>query len=120
MSIETKNAVIENAWIGLNERGFLECEVTLNYGGSCQGFGGYALHIPVGWRHREINSAAGEYIMRVLQVSGAESIEAMKGRNVRAKASHDKVHAIGHIINDDWFVPSEMFAESTKAKGQIG
>jgi len=36
----------------------------------------------------------------------------MKGKTIRVKSSHGEVEAIGHIVKDDWFNPSEDFAKS--------
>ena len=36
-------------------------------------------------------------------------VATIAGRTVRVKREHSKVHAIGHIIKDDWFDPSVEF-----------
>lgn len=108
--IETKNAIIESASLSFGDRGFLDCSLMLDYGGSGQGFGGYVLYLPKSWAHHELKSVAGHFIFRVLEVAGVESWDKLKGRTIRVKAEHCKVHAIGHIVRDDWFNPSEDFA----------
>ena len=108
--IETKNAIIESASLSTGDRGFLDCWLTLDYGGSGQGFGGYVLYLPKSYSHHEIKSVAGHFIFRVMEIAGVESWDKLKGRTIRVKCEHSKVHAIGHIVRDDWFNPSEDFA----------
>lgn len=108
--IEIRNAVIESAIITKEERGFLDAWLTLDYGGSGQGFGGYALYLPKSFSHHAIESVAGHFLFRVMEIAGVESWEKLKGRTIRVKCEHTKVHAIGHIVRDDWFNPSEDFS----------
>lgn len=108
--MEIKNAVIESVRFD-TERG-LSAWVMLNYGGSGQGFGGYMLYAPKGWAaHNCGGDLTGHFIYRVLAVADVEDWSKLVGRTVRVKSDHGKVHAIGHIIKDDWFDPSEEFAE---------
>ena len=44
--METKNAVIESARLTTDDHGCLSAWLMLDYGGSGQGFGGYALYLP--------------------------------------------------------------------------
>lgn len=108
--IETKNAIIESASLSTGDRGFLDCWLTLDYGGSGQGFGGYVLYLPKSYSHHELKSVAGHFIFRVMEIAGVTEWDKLKGRTIRVKCEHSKVHAIGHIVSDDWFNPSEDFA----------
>jgi hypothetical protein len=108
VNMEVKNAVIEKAYFD-NERG-LTAWLQLNYGGSGQGFGGYMLYIPKDWSHHENQkNFAGHFIYRVLEVAGVEDWAKLPGRTIRVMADMSKVHAIGHIVNDDWFDPAKEF-----------
>jgi hypothetical protein len=110
MSVEIKNAVIQRAYFD-TERG-LSAWLDLDYGGSGQGFGGYLLYAPKGWKaHESKGNYAGHFIYRCLQIADVSDWSKLPGRTVRVKAEHSKVHAIGHIIKDDWFDPSKDFAE---------
>jgi len=111
---EIKNAIIESASLSFADRGILDCSLSLDYGGSGQGFGGYALYLPKSWRHHELKSFAGHYLFRVMEVAGVDNWDALKGRTIRVKATNCKVHGIGHIVKDDWFFPGEDFAEGAK------
>ena len=105
--MEIKNAVIEDVHISNEEHGVLSMWLTLDYGGAGQGFGGYLLYSP------RIKGSAknycGHFIWRVLEIVGVNSIHQIKGKTIRVKADNSKVHAIGHILKDDWFNPTEEF-----------
>ncbi len=113
-NIEIKNAVIESASISFEDRGFLDCSITLDYGGSGQGFGGYTLYLPKSWKHHKLESPAGHFIFRVMEVAGVQRWDQLVGRTLRVRAEHSKVHAIGHIVKNDWFCPADDFAELYK------
>lgn len=106
--IEVKNAVITGVKFDL-ERG-LSAWIYLDYGGSGQGFGGYLLYAPHGWAAHTAPNFTGHFIWRVLEVAGVDDWSKLTGRPLRVKADHSKVHAIGHIIKDDWFDPAAEFA----------
>ena len=109
-NIEAKNAVIKDARI-TTDNGFLDCWLDLDYGGTGQGFGGYTLYLPKSWRHHDQNSPyAGHFIWRVMEVAGVSEWSDLPGKTIRVRAEHSKVHAIGHIVKDDWFNPSLDFA----------
>jgi hypothetical protein len=110
MSIETKNAVIEKVRITNEDHGLLSAWVYLDYGGSGQGFGGYALYLPKDFRHSTNHrNYCGHFLWRVMEVAGVSDWGHLQGKTVRVRADQSKVHAIGHIIKDDWFDPSEDF-----------
>lgn len=115
MNIEIKNAVIESAAITTGERGFLDCWVFLKYsdaGG--QGFGGYVLYVPKSWEYHKMESVAGHFIFRVMEVAGVTEWKDLPGKTIRVKCERSKIHAIGHIINDDWFDPKVDFSNLNK------
>jgi len=106
--VEIKNAVIESYRFDI-ERG-LSLWVTLDYGGSGQGFGGWLLYAPKGWAaHENGGNFCGHFIYRLLEVCGVEDLKQIVGKAIRAKTSHNKVYAVGHILKDDWFDPEKEF-----------
>ena len=108
--IETRNAVIKSARFD-TERG-LSAWLDLDYGGSGQGFGGYLLYLPKSWSHHKGQANyCGHWIHRCLQIADVDDWSKLAGRTVRVKAEHSKVHAIGHIVKDDWFDPSKEFEQ---------
>lgn len=108
--IEIKNAIIESAYFD-TERG-LSAWLTLDYGGTGQGFGGYMLYLPKSWTNHKSGmqaNYAGHFIYRCLEIADVTDWAKLKGRTIRVKCEHSKVHAIGHIVKDDWFDPTADF-----------
>lgn len=95
--METKNAIIKSARIFIEDHGILTAFLDLDYGGVCQGFGGYALE-----------RTAGEFIRKTLDVVGVASWDQLVGKTVRVTADRNKIYQLGHIVNDRWFDPSTM------------
>ena len=105
--VEEKNAVIKCARICI-ERGFiLSAWLDLDYGGSCQGFGGYALFLDETATNHKKETTGAFFIHRVMKIADVEDWSKLSGKTIRVRASHAGVHAIGHIIKNDWFTPSE-------------
>ncbi len=109
MNREIKNAIIENAVLTTSDHGLLTCWITLDYGGSGQGFGGYSLYLPKSFKNFKLLSHAGHFIYRTMEIAGVENFKDLKGKTVRVDCEHIKVHGIGHIVKDDWFYPEKDF-----------
>lgn len=109
--MEVKNAIIEDVSLTTSERGLLTSYIHLDYGDlGHQGFGGYALYLPKSFKdHSNPGNFAGHFIFRSMEIAGVDNWKDMIGKTVRVKSDFSKVHAIGHIVKDDWFYPSEEF-----------
>jgi hypothetical protein len=107
---ETKNAIILSVRLTADDHGLLSAWLTLDYGGSAQGFGGYALYLPKGSKHHTLESPAGHFIWRCMEVAGVTEWHDLVGKTVRVRCERGLAQAIGHIVKDDWFDPQADFA----------
>lgn len=109
--ITVRNAIIISAEISADDHGCLCGWLTLDYGGEGQGFGGTVLYLPKSFKHHNINGPAGHWIWRVMEIAGVEHWSQLSGKTIRARCDWNHVHAIGHVIKDDWFCPADDFAK---------
>ena len=104
------NAIIKNYGIRVSERYSKSMEIWLELelqGGGCcifTAWGPYTEDFP--------HNAFGYSLKRVLDICGVNDVKDIKGKTIRTRFDHggylgDVIKGIGHIINDDWFVPSE-------------
>ena len=116
--MEIKNAIIEEAVLDIGDRGLLTSWIYLDYGGSGQGFGGFALYLPKSFKNgSDCGDYAGHFIFRVMEVVGVGKWKDLKGKPIRVKADHSGVYEIGNIIKDDWFNPKEDFEKISERCG---
>ena len=112
---EIKNARIESTMLGTEDHGIFTAYVMLDYGGSGQGFGGYALDTWVGPRDgtgaRRGTAYGMQWVIEVCRVVGVTKWEDLKGKHVRVDADFGKIYRIGHIIKDVWFDPAQLLTE---------
>jgi len=113
--IEIVNAKINWTMLGLEDHEIMTFIVDLDFGGSGQGFGGYALDDYDKKKDKRIGSAYGmESIMRLLDVVGVSKWEELKGKNVRVKREggwNGRLAAIGNILEDKWLNMKELYDE---------
>lgn len=124
-NIEIKNAIIKGTSLSNADHGVLSAFLHLKYDGSLrQAFGGYCLYYPKAFKNENEKiistwNYTGHFIWRCLQIAGVSEWSALPGKTIRVKADYSKVHAIGHIIKDDWFNPSEDFDRIEKAMEEL-
>ena len=106
--IEIKNAKIRSTTIGIEDHGIMTVNIELDYGDVFQGFGGYGLDAYDKKSKKRIpHIALSHFITRVMEVVGVNKWEDLKGKIIRVKAESTKCHAIGNVLKDEWFDPSE-------------
>lgn len=113
---EITNAIIKSVDLTSEDHGVLSAWIKLDYGGVQQGFGGYALYFPKSSDHHHLESTAGHFIFRVMEIAGVFHWKDLPGKSIRVKRTHSGVQSIGHILKDDWFTPSEDFADKEESK----
>lgn len=104
---EIKNAKITGTMLGYEDHGIMTMIINLDYGDSSgQGFGLFALDTTNGKEYpfrERVGSAFGlQAIIEVLSVVGVNTWEELPGKSVRVDASWDKVHRLGHYLEDKW------------------
>lgn len=109
--MEIYNAIIESASLSDGDKGLLTAWLYLKFDHSGQGFGGYTLYLPKSYDHHKLLSPAGHFIFRCMQIAEVSNWEDLKGKAIRVKKKDyfGSIEAIGHIIKEDWFNPSEDF-----------
>ena len=108
MKPEIHNALITSAEIRNDEFGCLTIWVHVKYAGSTgKGFGGYCLYKPPMISQSDIRACAGHFIWRIMETAGVQEWGQLKGKAVRVRADDSKIHAIGHIVDNNWFCPGE-------------
>jgi hypothetical protein len=119
-----RNAIITSALITASDPDLLSASLSLDYGDEgCQMFGGYCLYLPVSFKHHRLESVAGHFIWRCMEIAGVTNWNDLKGKTIRVKHSREEILAIGHITRDDWFCPRDDFQKLTftpKKRGSHG
>lgn len=116
-----KNAIIESVRVGF-DRGFvLTCWLTLDYGGSGQGFGGFVLGGNVFSEcacndHKNQVNICAEFLSNVLGICGVEDMKDCVGKTIRVETDSEKdfggnIVAIGHIVKDRWYNPTQSMKD---------
>ena len=110
MKTEIKNAIITGTTLDIGDRGFLQGWIQLDYGGACQGFGGYALYLPKSFKHApEQKNYAGCWIQRIMEIAGVGEWKELVGKSIRVQLEDNMISGIGHILKDEWFFPKIEF-----------
>lgn len=108
---EIRNAIITAATLRIERDFILDSWVHVLLGGAGQGFGGFALYLGKLATHHTVESPAGHWIYRVLEIAGVKDWDRLEGKAIRVRIENGRIEAIGHIVNDDWFDPRKDFAE---------
>ena len=118
--VVSKNAKITGTSLGPEHRGIFTFELFLDYGGSVQSAGGFALDVPTyaasgKFTGREGSATGMQLVAEVLRVVGVDAWEGLPGSYVRVRSGPRDVWAIGHLLEDRWLDFSEFFAARVDA-----
>ena len=112
-----QNGKIESTMLGTEDHGILTAFIYCDFGGICQGFGGYGFDQPIKDENGEFLRREGvawgmEFVRRVLDTLEVHSWEKLPGTPIRVRRSgpnewSGKIVAIGHFYKDRWFDPKE-------------
>lgn len=97
--MEIKNAKIGSTFLGIEDHGIFTAMITVDYGGSSQGFGQHNL------TYKDYGI---KYLRKILETVGVDSWEELVGKHIRVKKEggyNSKICSIGNIIEDKWFEP---------------
>jgi hypothetical protein len=108
--VETKNARIQGTTLGQIDHVF-SFKIDVLYDGRSTQSGGYITLHKVG----SPRSICGSMISRILEVVDVSTWEELPGAVIRVKADHDKLHAIGHYLEDKWLNFAD-FADDHKSE----
>lgn len=112
MNTTIKNAIITSTTLDMGERGLLTGWLHLDYGGTHQGFGGHVLYLPKSYAHHSVESLAGHFIFRCMEIAGVDDWSKLPGKAIRVRMTDAGIDAIGHIIKEDWFCPEQDFPKN--------
>ena len=114
LGYDIQNAKITSIDLSMTDLGCLALSMALDGGGWSCVYGGYCLGN--GYLRAETfkGSAAGmEYIMRIMDTVGVETLNSLEGRYVRVaiKGWGSECKIIGNILKDKWFDPVSFFED---------
>lgn len=116
--IEERNAEITDTFLGIEDHGIMSFNIQTMSDGCGQGFGGYGLD-----QHNKITKkrdgwGGGVMMLRgILETIGVSKWEDLKGKFCRVRAiPFGRIVAVGHIINDKWFVFDEFIKSDKEAQ----
>lgn len=102
MKDQVCNARITSASIFIEDHGILTSFIQMDYGGACQGFGGYA----IGGKGANY---AGHWVSRIFETLEVDDWKKLVGETCRCRIEGGMIKAIGHILKDKWFEPGAEF-----------
>lgn len=103
-----KNAKIISTFFGIEDHGIMTFTLDLDFAGSGQSYGMYALDGKSGQIEKSRSIQA---IRKVLETVGVMKWEDLKGKliRVRKETEFGQITHIGHILEDKWFSLKEHF-----------
>ena len=92
---ETRNAIITDARIFIEDHGILTFFIDLDYGGQMQDFGGY-----------DVRTNLGVWVQDILNAFEVDDWNKLKGKPCRARLDDSRlIRSIGNLIKEKWVTP---------------
>lgn len=113
-----ENGIIESADIVFSRGFILDCQLTLTFDGTAQGFGGYVLggspfDLSAACAKHDIQAnIAADFIGGVMAVADVDRFSKLTGKvvRVRRESAMGKIVEIGHPVKDRWYNPEQRMA----------
>lgn len=111
-----KNALIKSTFLGREDHGIFTFWIHMDYGGTCQGFGGYGLDDVQNDENGKFVCRTGtvvgmQLIIEILKTLEVKSWEDLPTKHCRVRGNRGRITGIGHILKDKWFMIDEFFKE---------
>jgi len=108
------NAKIGYTTLGVEDHGIMTFMIGMEWDGSGQGMGGYALDSWSKEQDKRVGHADSIMMIRdIIETVGVDSWEKLKGQYVRIVRESDswsaRIIGIGHIVEDKWCFLSDYF-----------
>ncbi len=106
-----ENGIIRKAFLGFEDHGMLSFMISLDFASSSQGFGGWRLDTWCSESSVGIGTAQGcQMIISLLKTLGVNEWSHLIGTNCRVRRHNafGPIQAIGHLIQEKWFSPSDV------------
>jgi hypothetical protein len=103
---EIRNAKITHTFLGREDHGIMTCFLHLDYGGAGQGFGGYNFNSKTFYGMH--------FIQEILNTLGVDTWEELPGTCLRVESDYGRIYRIGHLIEDKWFRPEDLYKKYSK------
>jgi hypothetical protein len=114
-----RNAKIVKTTLGVEDHGIFSAWLHVDFGGSGQGFGGYALDGKPAKRNgqsiRRGTAFGCDFITGILRTLEVDTWEKLPGTFCRVDGSDGLANRIGHLLKEQWFDPNELAARSEDA-----
>lgn len=110
-----ENGIIESADICFSRGCFLDCNLSLRFDGTGQGFGGWVLGgnpfdtTTKAADHKSQTNLAADFIGGMMAIADVDCWSKMKGKVIRVERETDfgPIIAVGHAVKDRWYRPKE-------------
>lgn len=110
--MEIQNAIIKSTTLGYEDHNIMTVWLHLDFGGTGQSFGGYALDEYVKAKDTRIPHVSfAAWVKGIIDAVGVRNWEELKDKHIRVEREdgwNGKITRIGHFLEDKWFDPKNI------------